>query len=298
MTLDFTAVCGSNTQQVLDGRIDFDQANGLVHSRRDDRSLSITLTKNGAIYVAAQYVMEHTSYRPDTNETERLQLTEVTHYVPEDVRQTTEWNWEILVQDLELGLRIIRVIVIIREFINCFIAEGYYIAHPSAIFLARGTDVEYADDKRLTDSYALDCRIRAAIETYDLIEEWAHDLGRQGRADIRRQGMKLQGAIHWLYPYVEATELQDKDEGPFRSARGKCGTFAATAARGVIRHARKQRVTSVRERRGADGPSDGQAVTEGIPLARARPSPVVRPDPPPPPRRPDVQDDRANDGAT
>eukprot|EP00959_Pyramimonas_sp_CCMP1952_P151366 3167208-Pyramimonas_sp.AAC.1 len=95
---------------------------------------------------------------------------EVTHDVPEDVRQTIEWNWKILVQELEWGLRVIRVIAIVR--------------------------VECDDDKRTTDACALDCRIRAAIETNDLIGRWAHDLGRQGRADIRRQGAKLQGAIH------------------------------------------------------------------------------------------------------
>eukprot|EP00959_Pyramimonas_sp_CCMP1952_P170245 3556744-Pyramimonas_sp.AAC.1 len=75
MTFDFTAVCGSQTQQLLDGRINFDRPSGLVYSHRDDKSLSVTLTKNGAIDVAAQYVMEYTCYRPDTNETERLRLT-------------------------------------------------------------------------------------------------------------------------------------------------------------------------------------------------------------------------------
>eukprot|EP00959_Pyramimonas_sp_CCMP1952_P157584 3295549-Pyramimonas_sp.AAC.1 len=45
--------------------------------------------------------MEYISYRPGTNETERLQLTaEVTHDVPEDVRYTIEWNWKVPVQDL------------------------------------------------------------------------------------------------------------------------------------------------------------------------------------------------------
>eukprot|EP00959_Pyramimonas_sp_CCMP1952_P145480 3045749-Pyramimonas_sp.AAC.1 len=56
-----------------------------------------------------------------------------------------------------------------------------------------------------------------------------------------------------------------------------------------------QQETSVREEGGADGPSDGQADTEGVPVSKARPSQAVRPDAPPPPRRPDVQDDRAND---
>eukprot|EP00959_Pyramimonas_sp_CCMP1952_P426611 8934963-Pyramimonas_sp.AAC.1 len=39
MTLHFTAVCGYQTQQMLDGRFDFDQPNGLVYSRRNDKSL-------------------------------------------------------------------------------------------------------------------------------------------------------------------------------------------------------------------------------------------------------------------
>eukprot|EP00959_Pyramimonas_sp_CCMP1952_P404590 8479347-Pyramimonas_sp.AAC.1 len=57
---------------MLDGRINLDQPNGLVHSHRDDGSLSITLTEKGAIDVAAQYVMEYTSYRPGTNEPEKV----------------------------------------------------------------------------------------------------------------------------------------------------------------------------------------------------------------------------------
>eukprot|EP00959_Pyramimonas_sp_CCMP1952_P187791 3926591-Pyramimonas_sp.AAC.1 len=59
-------------------------------------------------------------------------------------------------------------------------------------FFTRDTDAGCDNDKRLTDACALDCRIRAAVETGDLIEAWARDIVRQGRAEIRRQGMKLQ----------------------------------------------------------------------------------------------------------
>eukprot|EP00959_Pyramimonas_sp_CCMP1952_P255076 5327998-Pyramimonas_sp.AAC.1 len=84
--------------------------------------------------------MEYTSYRPDTNEPDRLRLSgEVTHEVPEYMRSTIGWNWKIPVPELELGLCIIRVIAIVREIIRCFIAEGHYIAYPGANFLARGT---------------------------------------------------------------------------------------------------------------------------------------------------------------
>eukprot|EP00959_Pyramimonas_sp_CCMP1952_P189303 3959850-Pyramimonas_sp.AAC.1 len=47
--------------------------------------------------------------------------------------------------------------------------------------------------------------------------------------------------------------------------------FVATAARDSFGYARKQRVMSVRESGGADGPSDGQADAEGPALAKARP---------------------------
>eukprot|EP00959_Pyramimonas_sp_CCMP1952_P024000 502986-Pyramimonas_sp.AAC.1 len=120
--------------------------------------------------------MEHTCYHPGTSATDRLRLTgEVAQDVPDDARQTIEWNWKISVKDLELGLRNIRVIVI-----------G---------FLTRDADAGRDNGKRLTDAYALDCRIRAAVETDDLIEAWARDIGRQGRAEIRRQDMKLQDAV-------------------------------------------------------------------------------------------------------
>eukprot|EP00959_Pyramimonas_sp_CCMP1952_P115339 2410639-Pyramimonas_sp.AAC.1 len=121
------------------------------------------MTKKGAIDVAAQYVMEHTCYNPDASATDRLRLTgEVTHDVPDDVRHTIEWNWKIPVKDLEFGLRIIRVIVIVRGLISYFTVEGYYIARPSEGFLTRDADAGRDNDKRLTDACALDCRIRAA----------------------------------------------------------------------------------------------------------------------------------------
>eukprot|EP00959_Pyramimonas_sp_CCMP1952_P160818 3363348-Pyramimonas_sp.AAC.1 len=112
-------------------------------------------------------------------------------------------------------------------------------------------------------------------------------MGRQGRAEIRRQGMKLQDAVFWLYPYVEATELQDRDEGPFRIACCKYGAYVATAARGIVRSVKMQHEIRLREEGGANEPSDGAASSEGVPVAKARPSLAVRPDPPPPPRRPD-----------
>eukprot|EP00959_Pyramimonas_sp_CCMP1952_P227921 4765680-Pyramimonas_sp.AAC.1 len=49
------------------------------------------------------------------------------------------------------------------------------------------------------DACALGCRIRVAIETDGLVEELARVLRKQARADIRRQGMKLQEAIGYTH---------------------------------------------------------------------------------------------------
>eukprot|EP00959_Pyramimonas_sp_CCMP1952_P043712 913621-Pyramimonas_sp.AAC.1 len=156
-----------------------------------------------------------------------------------------------------------RVFVIVRELISCFIAEGHYIACPTHGLYARDAAAGYDTDKRRTDAWALDCRIRAAVETEDLIEAWARDLGKLRRAEMRRQGMKLQDAVFFLYPFVESTEIQDSDEGPFRSACGKYGAYVATAARGIVRYAKLQHEIRLREEGGADDPSDGPAGSKG-----------------------------------
>eukprot|EP00959_Pyramimonas_sp_CCMP1952_P122195 2554392-Pyramimonas_sp.AAC.1 len=109
---------------MLDGMVNLDLPDGQVYPRNDDGTLSVAVTKQEAIDVAAQYVMEHTCYKPDTGATNRLCLTgESTHVVPDDVRQAIVRNWKIPVKDLELGLRAMRVFVIVRELISCFIAE-------------------------------------------------------------------------------------------------------------------------------------------------------------------------------
>eukprot|EP00959_Pyramimonas_sp_CCMP1952_P388029 8131509-Pyramimonas_sp.AAC.1 len=52
--------------------------------------------------------------------------------------------------------------------------------------------------KRRTDEYALDCRIRAAVQTDDVIVKWAHKMGRKVQNDVRCHGALLQEAISWL----------------------------------------------------------------------------------------------------
>eukprot|EP00959_Pyramimonas_sp_CCMP1952_P419868 8794572-Pyramimonas_sp.AAC.2 len=104
-----------------------------------------------------------------------------------------------------------RVFAIVRELNSCFLAEGYYIAYPTHGLYTRDKAEGRDTDQRRTDAHALDRRIRAAVETDDLIEAWARDLGKQRRTEIRRQGVRLQEAVFFLYSFVESTEDQDSD---------------------------------------------------------------------------------------
>jgi hypothetical protein len=124
--------------------------------------------------------------------------------------------------------------------VSSFISDGHLVDYPGRTIRAAGGSTDDDHYKRRRDAYALDCRIRAAVQTDDLIEEWARNLGRQVRTDIRRGGSLLQEAIYWLQNRcVDANaELQDKDAGPFRTARGKFGIPAATAARNLLKFIR------------------------------------------------------------
>eukprot|EP00959_Pyramimonas_sp_CCMP1952_P300371 6282594-Pyramimonas_sp.AAC.1 len=78
-------------------------------------------------------------------------------------------------------------------------------------------------------------------------------MGRKVQNDVRRHGALIQEAFSWLqdkYP-DPGTELQDKDYGPFRTACGKYGVAAATAARSLIQF--------MRDRRNNNPDSDGEA---------------------------------------
>eukprot|EP00959_Pyramimonas_sp_CCMP1952_P034218 717138-Pyramimonas_sp.AAC.1 len=74
---------------------------------------------------------------------------------------------------MQLGLRIIRVIAIVREIMSSFISDGHFVDYPGRTIRAAGGGADDDQYKRRRDAYALDCRIRAAIQTGGLIEEWA-----------------------------------------------------------------------------------------------------------------------------
>eukprot|EP00959_Pyramimonas_sp_CCMP1952_P068394 1427396-Pyramimonas_sp.AAC.1 len=107
--------------------------------------------------------MEYRSSRPGATYPNILRLSgEMTHEIPETVRGVIDRNWKVQVSEMQSGLRIMRVIAIVREIISSFIVEVHYIAHPGKTAAARGRSSDRAEDKRQKDGYVLDCRIRAA----------------------------------------------------------------------------------------------------------------------------------------
>eukprot|EP00959_Pyramimonas_sp_CCMP1952_P303909 6360061-Pyramimonas_sp.AAC.1 len=74
----------------------------------------MTLTQLEAKAVAAQYVTESHSFRPGTTYRNILRLSgERTHEIPEIARNVIDGIWKVLVSEMQLGLRIMRVIAII-----------------------------------------------------------------------------------------------------------------------------------------------------------------------------------------
>eukprot|EP00959_Pyramimonas_sp_CCMP1952_P173750 3630490-Pyramimonas_sp.AAC.1 len=98
---------------------------------------------------------------------------------------------------------------------SSFISEGHFIGYPGRIIRFDGASTDLVATMRRKDEYALYCRIRAAVQTGDIIEEWARNLVRKAQTDVRCKGAPLQEAISWLQDkYTDpGTELQDVDAG-------------------------------------------------------------------------------------
>eukprot|EP00959_Pyramimonas_sp_CCMP1952_P183993 3847073-Pyramimonas_sp.AAC.1 len=98
---------------------------------------------------------------------------EAKHTVPPIIETIVDDNWLVPVQKMQLGLRPVRTLAIVREIISSFISEGHFIGYPGRIIRPDVASAENISTKRRTDEYALDCRIRAAVQTDDIIEKWA-----------------------------------------------------------------------------------------------------------------------------
>eukprot|EP00959_Pyramimonas_sp_CCMP1952_P276117 5771567-Pyramimonas_sp.AAC.1 len=66
------------------------------------------------------------------------------------------------VQQIHLGLRIVRILAILRETMSSFISDGYFVGYPGRIIRAARGNAYPVYLRRRRDEYALDCRIRAA----------------------------------------------------------------------------------------------------------------------------------------
>eukprot|EP00959_Pyramimonas_sp_CCMP1952_P118662 2480530-Pyramimonas_sp.AAC.1 len=157
-------------------------------------------------------------------------LGEVEHEAPSIVKDIVDGNWLASVQQMQLSLRPIRTFAIVRMTMGSFISEGYYIGYPGRIIRPDKANTDPVAKMRRKDEYALDCLIRAAVQTDDIIEEWARNLGRKVQTDVRCNGALIQEAISWLQGKysVPGTELQDIDTGPFRTA---CGIWHPSSCR-------------------------------------------------------------------
>eukprot|EP00959_Pyramimonas_sp_CCMP1952_P251958 5264583-Pyramimonas_sp.AAC.1 len=71
---------------------------------------------------------------------------------------------------MQLGLRPIRTFAIVRETMSSFISDGYFVGYPGQINCPDRERTGPVDLMRRRDEYALDCRIRAAVQTDNIIE--------------------------------------------------------------------------------------------------------------------------------
>eukprot|EP00959_Pyramimonas_sp_CCMP1952_P033483 702833-Pyramimonas_sp.AAC.1 len=109
VTLDFAAISGPKATLITDGTFNLDHPNGYAYKHCEDSSINISLTGIEARAITAQYVIEYISVHSNTNDPNRLRLPgEISHEVPEIVRNIIEGNWMAPVSEMQLGLRIVR----------------------------------------------------------------------------------------------------------------------------------------------------------------------------------------------
>eukprot|EP00959_Pyramimonas_sp_CCMP1952_P455016 9470876-Pyramimonas_sp.AAC.1 len=126
--LDFSAISGPKAALITGGAINFDQPDGYAYNHCEDSSINISLHGLEARVIAAQYVVEYTGVRSNSNDPDRLRLSgETEHEAPPIVTNKVAGNWMALVQQMQLGLRIIRILAIVRETMSSFISDGHFV---------------------------------------------------------------------------------------------------------------------------------------------------------------------------
>ena len=177
--------------------------------------------------------------------------------------------------------------VIVRGLITCFMADGFHVAFPTLAVFAGEPYKDFDVAQRRLDAYALDSRIRSAINSDDLVESWSVGLCKERRAELRRHGGDLQAAVAFLYPHLSAQPGGDPEVAHVQFAYGRFGPYITTAAVGITRHAKQRHETRAIDDSEVDHP-DGPAVQgadEAMPQAGSAlaEASVAHPFPPPPP---------------
>eukprot|EP00959_Pyramimonas_sp_CCMP1952_P465296 9488060-Pyramimonas_sp.AAC.1 len=76
-------------------------------------------------------------------------------------------------------------------------ADGLCVALPGYEVQRTSTDTDIAREA-LCDAYAVDCRIRSAIDSFDLLHEWTNGLGHEVSGAVRRNCTSIQNAIIFM----------------------------------------------------------------------------------------------------
>eukprot|EP00959_Pyramimonas_sp_CCMP1952_P121542 2541461-Pyramimonas_sp.AAC.1 len=186
MDLDLKAISGPKAALITDGHFTLDHSEGHVYSHHDDPSIKITLFGREVRNIAAHYIIEHTGLNPTTPG--RVTRTGTAEYaIPEIIQTIVHDIWLVPVQQMQLGLRPIRIFAVIREIISYCMSENHFIGFPGRIIRPDMVSTKEIGSKKRTDecALALDCRIRAVVKTDDIVERWAHKMGRRVQNDVR-----------------------------------------------------------------------------------------------------------------
>eukprot|EP00959_Pyramimonas_sp_CCMP1952_P019852 419251-Pyramimonas_sp.AAC.1 len=110
-------------------------------------------------------------------------------------------------------------------------AEGFHVAFPGQEVQRPAGTGDPNSAQRLTDAFALDSRIRWAIQSSDLLERWTEGLGSEVRREVRRRCGDIRLAVEFVDSFDGVPPMAKT-----RLAIGRYGHFVTGAAIGIIRH--------------------------------------------------------------